>query len=199
MSALFQPSNLKQNESMSDIKINRATLRSLQELEKVIATFGEYWEKWSTSQYAVLNLKETAIIKHYRAHKTHLKFANDNGLTRRHVSVIYNKSTRKLKLPRTQYLFNKWTVYCRLVDAGAAKAHIDLDSLVEPAGHLELPVDLLLKLHNSISTNEPMHVSEEELLEARPLIGLTSSEKHQYRKSHVCMYLYIIPTPAKNA
>lgn len=178
---------------MSDEKINRATQRSLAELARVISPFSEHWEEWNKSDYAVLSKKEFLIIDSYRKNKSHRHFAEENHFTRRHVAVIYSKAIQKLRLVKTTFTYRKWLVYKSLKAEGLAKSAHDINSLVDPATHMKMPLSLFLKLYQATSGKEPTIIEHQELAELELLHNISSMQAHDLRKQNICIYLYITP------
>jgi hypothetical protein len=139
---------------MSNPAINKVTQTSLTNLEKVIDQFGEDFEDWASSINGPLNAKEMAIILSYRTHKSHLIYADSISKKIRHVSVIYNKALRKLQLPGSLGMYDKYQAYKNLLSQGWAKKDADLSSMIESVVELKISASFLAILLNAFSKAE---------------------------------------------
>ena len=175
---------------MSKDKISGATLRSLRELNRVIEGYGEHWQEWCHSPHSSLSRKESDIIHSYQTNQTHHTYAKENGLEHRHVSIIYHKAVKKLKLAKTEIRFKKWLIYRELLAAGLVNEKFDIDSLIEPAAHVVIPLDLVLKLHASQDAANPQF-DPRDLRQLTWLSKLSPLQAHELRRTSICIQLYL--------
>jgi hypothetical protein len=183
---------------MSTPVINKATQKSLANLEKVIDQFGDDFEEWASSRNGPLSAKELAIILSYRTHKTHLIYANSISRPSRHVSVIYNKAARKLQLPGSLSRYDKYKAYKNLLSQGWAKQDADLSSMIESVVELKISASFLAILLNAFSKaklERDRYIILDELDFERDKIEVVNHKSrhdaYELTKEHLRAVLYI--------
>jgi len=111
---------------------NKATERSLANLETVIAIYGPHFETWCHSKHCTLNAKEVGIMFSYREHRTHKAYARKHELHGKHVASVFAATVRKLNGLQAQHIFSKWLVLSYMQNASLGGVNYDLDKSMNP-------------------------------------------------------------------
>lgn len=150
---------------MKEQPINKATKKSLDNLEHIINTYyGVYWESWLDSEHCTLSEKQIDIIQSYQKTEGHKDYASKNNLTQRHVSVVYNKAVHSLKSLRSVNKFRKWLIFKQLCDANVISPNVDPFCNVGPVLNLEIEQSAFVELIGHVLEKKWAVIVHENLL-----------------------------------
>lgn len=173
--------------------ISLATHRSIQDLKKLLESFEPFWLEWSVSDYAPLNSKEVGIIESYLENQSHTVFAKNSGLSSRHVASAYHHALRKLRQVNTRQSFQKWLIYRELRRQEISREGYNINSMVEPAARMQLPVSFFIRLFNSAKDGKAVIFEGREMQQLQLVQATKSSELQAMHKAHLCVLLYLMP------
>lgn len=120
---------------------NKTLPKKMQELEKVLEPYKEFWDLWIISKECFLKRKEIDVILIYRKTENFQQVAKQLKISKHSVYEIFNRSLNRL---RWNYkLYHYWIAHCILESGIDTNISAEEKFLITPIYYHNMPSILL--------------------------------------------------------